>query len=206
MSSQFHNRLVGTIVIVALGVIFLPDILDGKKERVQEEFTEIPLRPVITQNGNNGSNVEVLSAKQELKNKLTNNADNQSLKDQADDPNKKNKVDKTDNSVEKKAPKPAANQNNNNQTKAIVSQSDSAAWTVQLGSFRDAENAKSLIQKLRKKGYSAYSLPQRPTQGQLTKVFVGPDISIDKINQLQMEVEKITRLKAKVIPFDPLES
>ncbi len=26
-------------------MIFLPDILDGKKERQQEQFTEIPLRP-----------------------------------------------------------------------------------------------------------------------------------------------------------------
>ena len=46
MNRQFQNRLVGTIVLVALGVIFLPDLLDGKKTQVVEEFTEIPLRPV----------------------------------------------------------------------------------------------------------------------------------------------------------------
>ncbi|MGL5907960.1 MAG: SPOR domain-containing protein, partial [Shewanella sp.] len=51
MSSQFHNRLVGTVVLVALGVIFLPDILDGKKDRKEEQFAEIPLRPMaIAQN------------------------------------------------------------------------------------------------------------------------------------------------------------
>ena len=47
MSSQFHNRLVGTVVLVALGVIFLPDILDGKKDRQEEQFSEIPLRPAL---------------------------------------------------------------------------------------------------------------------------------------------------------------
>ncbi|MGL4713960.1 MAG: sporulation protein, partial [Shewanella sp.] len=47
MSSQFHNRLVGTVVLVALGVIFLPDILDGKKDRQEEQFSEIPLRPTV---------------------------------------------------------------------------------------------------------------------------------------------------------------
>ena len=48
MSNQFHNRLVGTIVVVALGVIFLPDLLDGKNTQKEEGFTEIPLRPSFT--------------------------------------------------------------------------------------------------------------------------------------------------------------
>ncbi|MGL6122056.1 MAG: sporulation protein, partial [Shewanella sp.] len=52
MSSQFHNRLVGTVVLVALGVIFLPDILDGKKDRQEEQFSEIPLRPTVIEQQN----------------------------------------------------------------------------------------------------------------------------------------------------------
>lgn len=63
MSSQFHNRLVGTVVLVALGVIFLPDILDGKKDRQEEQFSEIPLRPtVIEQQKADDDMFEVLSA------------------------------------------------------------------------------------------------------------------------------------------------
>lgn len=63
MSSQFHNRLVGTVVLVALGVIFLPDILDGKKDRQEEQFSEIPLRPpVIEQQKASDNMFEVLSA------------------------------------------------------------------------------------------------------------------------------------------------
>lgn len=30
MASKFQNRLVGTIILVAIGVIVLPDVLDGK--------------------------------------------------------------------------------------------------------------------------------------------------------------------------------
>lgn len=63
MSSQFHNRLVGTVVLVALGVIFLPDILDGKKDHQEEQFSEIPLRPtVIEQQKADDDMFEVLSA------------------------------------------------------------------------------------------------------------------------------------------------
>lgn len=45
MASKFQNRLVGTIIIVALGVIILPGILDGKKKHYKEEFAAIPLVP-----------------------------------------------------------------------------------------------------------------------------------------------------------------
>lgn len=45
MASKFQNRLVGTIVLVALGVIILPGLLDGQKKHYQDEFAAIPLVP-----------------------------------------------------------------------------------------------------------------------------------------------------------------
>ena len=44
MASKFQNRLVGTIVLVALGVIILPGLLDGQKT-LSDEFAAIPLVP-----------------------------------------------------------------------------------------------------------------------------------------------------------------
>ena len=45
MASKFQNRLVGTIILVALGVIILPGLLDGQKKHYQDEFAAIPLVP-----------------------------------------------------------------------------------------------------------------------------------------------------------------
>ncbi len=45
MASKFQNRLVGTIVLVALGVILLPGLLDGQKKHYEDEFAAIPLVP-----------------------------------------------------------------------------------------------------------------------------------------------------------------
>ncbi len=42
MASKFQNRLVGTIVLVALGVIVLPGLLDGQKKHYQDEFAGYP--------------------------------------------------------------------------------------------------------------------------------------------------------------------
>ncbi|ENY71757.1 DedD protein [Aeromonas diversa CDC 2478-85] len=49
MASQFQNRLVGTVILVALVVIFLPDLLDGNKQQEVEDaaFAKIPLRPEL---------------------------------------------------------------------------------------------------------------------------------------------------------------
>lgn len=46
MASQFQNRLVGAIVLVAIGVIVLPDILDTQKKH-QQDFAAIPLKPSL---------------------------------------------------------------------------------------------------------------------------------------------------------------
>ena len=46
MASQFHNRLIGTVILVSVGVIFLPDILTGKHvNKSAETVASVPLRP-----------------------------------------------------------------------------------------------------------------------------------------------------------------
>ena len=37
MASKFQNRLVGTVILVALVVIFLPDLMDGNKLEQKDE-------------------------------------------------------------------------------------------------------------------------------------------------------------------------
>lgn len=47
MATQFQQRLIGTVIIVAIGVIFLPDLLSGKKQLEPDEAVTIPLRPQL---------------------------------------------------------------------------------------------------------------------------------------------------------------
>lgn len=47
MASKFQSRLVGTIILVAMGVIVLPDVLDGQKLHYKEEFASIPIKPKL---------------------------------------------------------------------------------------------------------------------------------------------------------------
>ncbi|MCU7997982.1 SPOR domain-containing protein [Shewanella sp. SM101] len=257
MSSQFHNRLVGTVVLVALGVIFLPDILDGKKDRQEEQFSEIPLRPtVIEQQKADDDMFEVLSAEDAAALNGTEvalaempvNADNEKSavapvievakqdvkKDVKPDVKKAEPKPETKPEAKKEPPKatvktepakkadakattvakaekpkaetPKASAAKEDAVKVVSRDSLKSGFTLQLGSFNNATNVKALVAQLRKSGFKAYTIPENPKDGVLTKVFVGPDVSEAKLKKIQVEVENLTRLKGWIVPFNPLES
>lgn len=257
MSSQFHNRLVGTVVLVALGVIFLPDILDGKKDRQEEQFSEIPLRPtVIEQQKADDDMFEVLSAedaaalngtevalaempvnadneksavapvievaKQDAKKDVKPDVKNAEPKPETKPEAKKEppkatvktepakKADAKATTVAKaekpKAETPKASAAKEDAVKVVSRDSLKSGFTLQLGSFNNATNVKALVAQLRKSGFKAYTIPENPKDGVLTKVFVGPDVSEAKLKKVQVEVENLTRLKGWIVPFNPLES
>lgn len=276
MSSQFHNRLVGTVVLVALGVIFLPDILDGKKERQEEQFAEIPLRPTAITQKNTDEMFEVLSAqevdgegaepdeassnddtalaqavgadpkseltpeskpKPESKTELAQVVAKEQAKPQVAkaEPKAEVKEAKTETAKaepKKDTPKPvvaktepkkpeskpttvaktetakteSAKPAKDDGIKVVSRDSLKPGLTLQLGAFSNAANVKSLVAQLRKSGYKAYTIPETPKDGVLTKVFVGPDVSEAKLKKVQQEVENLTRLKGRIVPFNPLES
>ena len=257
MSSQFHNRLVGTVVLVALGVIFLPDILDGKKDRQEEQFSEIPLRPtVIEQQKADDDMFEVLSAEDAAALNGTEvalaempvNADNEKSavapvievakqdvkKDVKPDVKKAEPKPETKPEAKKEPPKatvktepakkadvkattvakaekpkaetPKASAAKEDAVKVVSRDSLKSGFTLQLGSFNNATNVKALVAQLRKSGFKAYTIPENPKDGVLTKVFVGPDVSEAKLKKIQVEVENLTRRKGWIVPFNPLES
>ncbi len=47
MTEQLKQRVWGMVILVAVGVVFLPDLLDGKKETTKSEFKKIPTPPVF---------------------------------------------------------------------------------------------------------------------------------------------------------------
>jgi len=50
LSTPFQNRLVGTIIVAAAAIIFLPDVLDGDKQSYQADFEGIPSAPEFEKN------------------------------------------------------------------------------------------------------------------------------------------------------------
>ncbi len=211
ISSQFQNRLVGIIVLVALGVIFLPDILDGKKQHQEEQFAEIPLRPQFESDSNALQSFEPidLSEQEEQFNQNLPASETDSTTASGSTSSAKPGDSGSSNP---EASNSALSKNEPSKTEAVKQDSKatsepavaSSAYTLQLGSFKNAANVNALVKRLRDQGYRAYTVPKKPVDGQLTKVFVGPDISKAKLQKLQTKLDKFTGLKSAVVDYNPL--
>ncbi|MGF1765934.1 SPOR domain-containing protein [Enterovibrio makurazakiensis] len=190
MATQFQNRLVGTLILVSLGVIFLPDVFDGEKAHYQESFQAIPLQEDVDETLLEASvlppeEVESFLPPEEpvlvtIGDEGTKSAGDESI------------VSEADNSQVAAA---------NTQPKAGY---EDSAWIIRLGTFRNIDNAKSLVSKLRKKGYSAQLMPRDVKEGELARVEIGPNVSKDKLASMTADLESLTGLKGQLLRFNPL--
>ena len=80
---------------------------------------------------------------------------------------------------------------------------DKIAWVIQLGSFKNKTNVDNLVKKLRKAGFVVFTRPVKTASGQLTKVFVGPDMNASRLEKSIPKLEKMTKLKGKLSPYSP---
>lgn len=76
-------------------------------------------------------------------------------------------------------------------------------WAVQVAAFAQAENAKSLRDRLLADGYAAF-LSNAKREGQVaTRVAVGPFINRDDATKLQAELDRRYALGAVLVRFSP---
>lgn len=152
MASKFQSRLVGTIILVAVGVIVLPDVLDGKKLHYKEEFASIPIKPELDSDVENfeilepveddialpDSPVEAVVQEQEGAQVAASEPD--------PTPTPKPEVIKQPEQVEV-ATRPVQEKN----------QYEDSAWIIQLMALKNHENAVALVADLQKRGYQAHT-------------------------------------------------
>lgn len=219
MSPALKNRLVGTIIVVAVAVIFLPDLLDGRKESKRDLFVDLPPTPDIKA-VKAPTKFDTSKVKQAVTRKIEVISE-QALDDDISETEveSNSSIDNAATEVEKKIseddPLQVQTYDNNNVKQAsnenslaiqtVVEESsqtpERAGWVVQLGSFRHQKNVKELLVKLEKGGYRAFSRPVKTSSGTLTKVFVGPDLDKTKLNNALSHLKQLTNLQGRVTPF-----
>lgn len=218
MSSALQNRLVGTAIVVAIAVIFLPDLLDGKQESKRNLFVELPQKPTMKTVKSpapfdTGKVKEAATRKVEV---ISEQAldDNPSANLSAEiKPESRTKdVQVTDMyQEEKSASVEDAVVTDKTKTSSLEQQTvveqdmdlllASAGWVVQLGSFRHQKNVQELLNRLDKAGYRAFSRPVKTNSGILTKVFVGPDLQKSNLENALSHLKELTQLQGRVTPF-----
>jgi len=208
LSTPFQNRLVGTIIVAAIAIIFLPDVLDGDKKTYQDNFEAIPKAPQVDFPQNNKSFPEEKLANlptEKIYEELA--LDDQTVIDSAKVLKEK---DVTVTTLSKEASfttEKAATSEKKSVDKVITKSPSKAipeqAWVIQLGSFRHQNNVDDLVNKLQKEGYTAFTKPIKTKSGKLTKVFIGPELIKSSLEEKLPALKKLTNVQGKVARFYP---
>lgn len=182
MSSPLQNRVVGTLILVALAVIIIPDLLDGEKAGGVEPMETIPLKPAVE---------EKLKKPQALSDTTVSEpvSDTETTRTEAQTNDEVAEVD-PEVSVQAPARKPAE-----------FASDGGKAWVIQLGAFSQKDSVKRLIAQLQEKGFAAYS--QQAPESALIRVLVGPDTSKAELEQQLDPLKELTGLNGKVITYRP---
>ncbi|MCG9700478.1 SPOR domain-containing protein [Vibrio natriegens] len=195
MASKFQSRLVGTIILVAVGVIVLPDVLDGKKLHYKEEFASIPIKPELDSDVENFEILEPVEDDIALPDSPV-----EAVVQESEEPQV---------AVSKPQPEPVAQQEETKQPEQVEvaarpvvekNQYEDSAWIIQLMALKNHDNAVALVADLQKRGYQAHT----KQENEFTRVIVGPDVSKSKLERQVQELQKITGSKGQLLKFKPL--
>ncbi|GLO61497.1 cell division protein DedD [Vibrio sp. MACH09] len=174
MATRFQSRLVGTIILVAAGVIVLPDLLDGEKKHYKEELAAIPIKPDVNTEIESFEILEPVEVQTALPDSpVQEDSSKENIKDEV----AVTVVDIVENN-----------------------QYQDSAWIIQLMALKNAENAKTLVADLQKRGYQAHTKKENT----FTRIIIGPDTSKAKLEKQVKELQKITGSKGQLMKFKPL--
>ncbi|QTF91357.1 SPOR domain-containing protein [Halomonas sp. BM-2019] len=197
MASALQNRIVGTVIVIALAVIILPDLLAGKNYQFDNDIQVSPLRPELNtapERAEFPDDFDTLTERQ----LLTYDGDVTDA-----EPQEAILESTAQNRVEAPTITAPANEEDTSPTPAEIS---GDAWAIQLGAFRNADRVAELVATLRAEGHPAYSRLVRNSQGQsLTLLLVGPDIDRSRLEQKIPELKQVVGLDGRLVEYQPAQ-
>lgn len=180
---RLKQRLIGAIVLISLGVIFIPMLLKGPDsldapiftsnipQQPEQRKTEIiPLKPLPPR----PDNIPILAIPVEV--------DTHAPKPE------------TDRSSQATAPviklaTPAEKRDTDKPATVATPPADLSGWAVQVGSFSSKNNALALQKRLRAKDYAAFVEAYKAKSGVRYRVRIGPELSADRARDLATKLK-----------------
>jgi DedD protein len=164
--------MVGAFVLITLGIIVLPMLLDGSAESRQRLIANIPEAPGIEL-----KRISVKDLKQQMERMERASATQLPIEEVDEDAFE-------------------------TETEFTLDRNNlPVSWSLQLGSFQSQENATSLRAKLRSANYHSYILHADTSKGETWRVFVGPMLKKSALTKLGEEIEDSLNLKGQVVRF-----
>ncbi len=222
--NQLKHRLIGALVLVSLAAILIPLFLpDSEKEQGPAPIAAIPPVPAVPDQGTvaqafpapgdadggaPGENVPPMDVTADTV------VDSATPALAATPPPAEPKpsttsipVSESSKPVEPKPVKPKAVAPKPAESKPVTAHPSPAtgatptAWVVQLGSFSSEQNALTLRDRLRAKGYPAFVERVAEGEGVAIRVRIGPELLRSNAEALQQKLEQEMKLKGIVMRY-----
>jgi len=190
-------RIVGAIVILSLGIIFIPVLLETdniKSGRMNESpIPEIPteISTIIFQMNEETGKFEEQgkSPVEQFEIEVAKEIENSANEIEISEP-----ISATSELSLKTAPRITSKP-----TKPQIQDKSQHSWMLQVASFKDKKKALSLRDKLRAKHYVTHIDERKLDSGNIWRVRIGPDLSKSKIQKIQAKLDKEMGLRGLVI-------
>ena len=184
MNDGLKQRIVGALVLLALGMIFVPVIFDRERIVPVDRETQIPPQPE--------RDILALPAPpvppRPRAPAIAQPIDGQFDIEEADEPSTAN------------TPKEAAGE--------AVEQKESKtgldpAWVLQVASFESHERALEVLKELESMNYRGFIRDVETKQGSRTRVFVGPNVDKATLEKAKLKVDQHFKVDAFMLRFRP---
>ncbi|MCT8263793.1 cell division protein DedD [Proteus terrae] len=217
MASKFQNRLVGAVVLVAVGVIFLPALLDGDKKYNEDQFASIPLVPkpgdeqeiesiapieqtavpsTPSEGASEGMISEAVTGVEQSTGTISESPAIVPVTPSAQPPQQPTSTQEPPAVVTPPVQPPAPPVQETKPPKG-------EAWVVQLGALKNAAKVEEIIAKMHFSGYPVYTIPARPVAGQVTRIYIGPSASKSELQAILPHLKELTGLQGEVRAYKP---
>ena len=187
MDQKLKQRLVGAVVLISLGVIFIPIILEGPDDEWSPVTQGMPEPPKIDYR----AEIEVpLPDTEPLVQQTPTIVEPVAEQAAAPQATPRERVPEPQPEVEVPEPKPTV-------PAADISPE---AWVIQVGSFSLQPNASGLRDRLRRAGYSAFLQEVKTASGATTyRVLIGPLEDRSAAERLQTRLAAEQKIKGLVV-------
>lgn len=207
MQAKIKQRWIGVLILLAMLAIFLPLIFHNERPEIKKEtIPALPPQPKIEVNLKVSSNEKSTAEAVAPENAPTET--DQKLEITESKPVIQKPIETQSKPVpvvqQPQSPKEVNQEVNKNfssldsQKKVLANYMEAPqAWTIQLGTFSNINNANKLVAQLRKAGFDVYShsISDLKTGKQMVRVYVGPEIKKENALQLKDQLQSRFHLR-----------
>ena len=222
---RIKQRVIGAIVLVSLGVIFIPMLLNSERsldDGMPVFGSNIPSKPTYISKESDktskpSSAAIIIKSQADFDSRVIVDEHTPKLKDKSVAsfakeesptkklPTKKSKTTQTQQVKKKSTPNSIPAKKRATSSKIITAKKTptakqpAKAWAIQVGSFSERKNAFSLRNKLRSKKFTAFVDAVKTPKGNIYRVRVGPEVLRAQAEKTQKRLIKELKLSGLVI-------